>query len=229
LNSSTNDKQAPSIKPRGIQSLVDELDLLLAGLDVMDQGFAVLNQDLRLVACNPRFSEVRGYPPELCVPGTHMSELLQFNAEQGDYGDEDIESRVAERIKVLKTFQPHVVERRLLDGRTLLVRYDPIGQRGMLATLIDITEIKTAEDNIKVLARIPEENPNPVLRFDDQLNLVYANTAGDVLLAAINCEVGDKAPEAWQSWFREVPISSAADEREFNFGKHTYKLLLLRA
>ena len=229
MKSSAKDKQAPSIKPRGIQSLVDELDLLLAGLDVMNQGFAVLNQDLRLVACNPRFSEVRGYPLELCVPGTHMSELLRFNAERGDYGDDEIETHVAERIKALKSFQPHVVERRLSDGRTLLVRYDPIGQRGMLATLIDITEIKKAEDSIKVLARIPEENPNPVLRFNDQLKLVYANTAGGVLLAAIKCKVGDEAPEAWQSWFREVPISSAGDEREFNFGKHTYRLLLLRA
>ncbi len=111
---------------------MDNLDLLLAGLDVMDQGFAVLDSELKLVACNPRFSEVRGYPPELCVPGVCMSELLRFNARAEGCEAKEIEAHVAKRIRELKTFKAHVVERHLADGRTLLVRYDPIQKRGML-------------------------------------------------------------------------------------------------
>ena len=194
----------------------------------MNQGFAILNDELKLVACNPQFSKVRGYPSELCVPGTHMSKLLRFNAERGDYGEHDIEEQVAERIEQLQTFEAHVVERKLADGRTLLVRYDPIQQRGMLATLIDITDIKKAEDRINVLARIPEENPNPVLRFDKTHKLVYANKASNGLLTAIKCSVGDTAPTVWQSWFKEAVDSSLDEEREFDFDQHTYRVLLLR-
>ena len=219
------DTRPSTPEPRGIQALVDDLDLLLAGLDVMNQGFAVLNSELRLVACNPQFPQVRGYPPELCVPGTHMSELLRFNAIKESY--EDVESHLAQRIERLQAFEPHVVERQLADGRTLLVRYDPIQRRGMLATLIDITEIKKAEKRIEVLARIPEENPNPVLRFDRDFNLVYTNKACTDLLAAINCEIGGPAPELWQTWFKQMSGSLAGEEREFDFDMHTYRLLIL--
>jgi len=68
-----------------------------------------------------------------------------------------------------------------------------------------------------------------VLRFDDHSKLVYANTASGELLAAIECKVGDEAPEIWKSWFREIPQTSAGEEREFSFDKHTCRLLLLRA
>ena len=57
---------------RGIQSLIKALNLLLAGLDLMKQGFAVFDEELRLVICNPRFSQVRGYPQELCELGTPL-------------------------------------------------------------------------------------------------------------------------------------------------------------
>ena len=98
----------------------------------------------------------------------------------------------------------------------------------MLATLIDITDIKKAEDRINVLARIPEENPNPVLRFDKTHELVYANKASDDLLSAIKCNLGDAAPTVWQSWFKEAVDSSLDEEREFDFDHHTYRVLLLR-
>ena len=213
-------------EPRGIGALVDELDLLLAGLDVMDEGFAILNSELKLVACNPQFAKVRGYPPELCVPGTHMSELLRFNARTEGLMEEAIEAHVAERIAQLQTFEPHVVERSLSDGRTLLVRYDPIQDRGMLATLIDITEIKEAEKSIEVLARIPEENPNPVLRFDRDFKLVYANKASDDLVKTLRLRIGDIAPESWQSWFGALAEDS--ESLEFESGQRVYQLLILR-
>ena len=214
-------------QPRGIRSLVDELDLLLAGLDVMNQGFAVFNSELMLVACNPQFSQVRAYPPELCIPGMSMTELFRFNAERGDYGVEDVDAHVAARITQIKKFKAHAVEHELGDGRTLLSRYDPIGKRGLLATVIDVTDIKAVEKQIKVLAGIPEENPNPVLRFDSDFNLVYANKSSAELLSLFECKVGAPAPADWQSWFKDLTVSSAGEEKEFETKSHTYKLLAL--
>lgn len=224
----TSSDRSVTLTPRGIRSLVEELDLVLAGLDVMSQGFAVFDSDLRLVTCNLMFQETRGYPSELCLPGTPLEHLLLFLAKRGDYGDANPEATVAQRIEELKKFEPHVVERQLPDGRSLLVRYDPIQTRGLLSTLIDISDIKAAEERISVLAKIPEENPNPVLRFDDGNRLVYANRASNVLLRDMDCDIGDAPPPAWQSLLHDVASQEDAREVEIDHEDHTYRLMLSR-
>ena len=211
---------------RGIQSLIKALNLLLAGLDLMKQGFAVFDEELRLVTCNPKFSQVRGYPQELCEPGTPLEALLRYNAEQGDYGSGDIETGVAERIKRVASFEAHEVERELSDGRRLIVRYDPIPDGGVLSTLIDITDIRQAEARVQTLARIPEENPNPVLRFDTDTTLVYANAAADPLLTGVKCKVGDKAPEQWRDLLNDTLDSGERRSVNCSYDDRTYVLLI---
>ena len=211
---------------RGIQSLIKALNLLLAGLDLMKQGFAVFDEELRLVTCNPKFSQVRGYPQELCEPGTPLEALFRYNAEQGDYGSGDIETGVAERIKRVASFEAHEVERELSDGRRLIVRYDPIPDGGVLSTLIDITYIRQAEARVQTLARIPEENPNPVLRFDTDTTLVYANAAADPLLTGVKCKVGDKAPEQWRDLLNDTLDSGERRSVNCSYDDRTYVLLI---
>ena len=204
---------------------INAADLLLAGLNVMKQGFAVFNSDLKLVACNPQFSKVRGYPSDLCQPGTSIDALFRYNAEQGDYGDDDSDQVVAERVKRVGRFETHEVERELANGQRLIVRYDPIPTGGVLATLVDITEIRQAEDRIRTLARIPEENPNPVLRFDRNFRLLYANAVSAHLQAAVKCEVDDLAPNDWQALLAESLSSGDRKELKVSANGRTYLLI----
>ncbi|MBI4797875.1 MAG: EAL domain-containing protein, partial [Desulfarculus sp.] len=59
---------------------------------------------------------------------------------------------------------------------------------------MDITGRKRAEESIRVLAKFPDENPNPVLRVSAQGVINYANQACQRCLGADNCQVGQAAP-----------------------------------
>ncbi len=61
----------------------------------------------------------------------------------------------------------------------------------------DITERKRAEEEIKNLAKFPEENSNPVYRTSKDGVLLYANPAGRRLILEDQTKIGDKIPEKW--------------------------------
>ena len=65
---------APFNAPLKPVALIDE------GLDALNLGFAIFDQNLKLVASNKSFSELRGFPVELLQPGTDIIELYRFNA-----------------------------------------------------------------------------------------------------------------------------------------------------
>ena len=62
----------------------------------------------------------------------------------------------------------------------------------------DVTQLKQVEKRMRELARIPEENPNPVLRITDQGKLIYANKASTPLIEALQLMVGDRVGTGWR-------------------------------
>lgn len=71
------------------------------------------------------------------------------------------------------------------DGRKLRWHFfsSPLGslsdgRRIRMSAAVDVTDQRLAEQEIRTLSRFPSENPNPVLRFDLQGNLLYANNHG---------------------------------------------------
>ena len=65
-----------------------------------------------------------------------------------------------------------------------------LGRPAVLGTMMDVTERKRAQEEIKSLARFPCENPGPIMRVGRDGTLVYANTASDTVLDYIGCRVG---------------------------------------
>ena len=59
---------------------------------------------------------------------------------------------------------------------------------------LDITERKLAEDKIKVLAKFPEENPNPVMRVFEDGKILYNNKASMVLLDSWGFQTTKRLP-----------------------------------
>ena len=112
--------KAASTKP---SALDEAAPLLRAGLDALSFGFAVFDKDLKLVASNRAFRDLRSYPSALCQPGTEIAELYRFNAERGDYGPGDIEAHVESRLTRARQFRPHELEYALATGRILSIRY----------------------------------------------------------------------------------------------------------
>jgi len=153
--------------------------LVRAGLDALDFGFAIFDQDLELVACNRAFRTLRGYPAALCRPGTPIVEFYRFNAERGDYGPGDIELHAQSRLVRVRARQPHELEHATVTGQVLLVRYAPIDHGGLVLSYADITARKQAESEAMQreveLAVALDNMPGALVYTDAALDIVVCN------------------------------------------------------
>ena len=154
-------------------------ELLRAGLDTLDFGFAIFDRDLRLVTCNKAFRVLRGYPAALCKPGAEIVDLYRFNARRGDYGPGDPELQAQTRLVRVRARQAHELEYALPSGPVLSVRYAPIGHGGLVLTYADITARKQAEQNLarkEAELRVALDNmPGALAYTDSELNIVLCN------------------------------------------------------
>ena len=98
---------------------------LAAGLDEISAGFAVFDENLKLVFCNARYPLIRGYPDRtLPNPALELAELFRYNAARGDYGRR--RRRTCARRNACARVQRGrdvTVDQALGDGRILAARY----------------------------------------------------------------------------------------------------------
>lgn len=119
--------------------------LLQAGLDLIDQGFTVMDSDLKLVAANRGLFKLLGFPPEMARIGTPFAEFIRFNAERGEYGEGDVEELVAERVRLARQFKPHYMERIRPDGTIVAITASPLPGGGVVTIFTDVTKQRTHE------------------------------------------------------------------------------------
>jgi len=94
-------------------------------------------------------------------------------------------------------------------------------------TIYDITEHKEAEDEIKSLARFPEENPNPVMRLSQDGVVLDANKASERLLQDWGCKAGGKAPKYWRDLVNELYTSQSSRSVDVELGDRTFLFTLV--
>ena len=135
--------------------LAENAQLLEATLRSIDQGVAVFDKDLRIIACNQRFFDLHNYPASPPPNGLHLRDMLTYFAKMGYFGDRDPKAEVERRLKMLADpTRPDREERTQSDGTILDVRRTGLPDGGYVATFTDITEQKRAERAL----RISEEN-----------------------------------------------------------------------
>ena len=120
-------------------------EMLQAGLDLLDQGITVFDANLRLVAWNEPFLRLLEFPPELAYVGAPFENFIRHNAERGEYGPGDSETQIAERVAAAANFAPHITERQRPNGRTLLLRGEPLHDKGFVTLYSDVTEQRYIE------------------------------------------------------------------------------------
>jgi class 3 adenylate cyclase/PAS domain-containing protein len=173
-------KRSPPVAVAPLKAPLKPVALIDEGLDALNLGFAIFDQNLKLVANNKSFSELRGYPVELLQPGTDIIELYRFNAERGDYGPGDAEAQAMSRIERVRERMPHELEYELADGRILNIRYSPTVNGGLVLSYDDITERKRAQQEVarkEAQLHVALENmPGALAYTDDELNIVFCNT-----------------------------------------------------
>ncbi len=155
-------------------------DMLQAGLDLLDQGITVFDANLCLVAWNRPFLELLEFPDELAYIGAPFSGFIRYNAERGEYGPGDSAAQIAERVAAARDFAPHVTERQRPNGRVLLLRGEPLANKGFVTLYSDVTEQRyiehlTEHQNIQLDERVRRrtaqlENANANLRRASEEN-----------------------------------------------------------
>lgn len=148
-------------------------DSLQAGLDLIDQGFTLIDENLRLVAWNQAFLNLLGFPPEMGQVGIPFERFMRYNAERGEYGDGDIEGYVRERVEAAKAFKTHDIERTRPNGTVLHIRGVPVPGHGFVTLYSDITQQRRSEKLIREQNALLEsrvaERTRELMSTNDQL------------------------------------------------------------
>ena len=149
---------------------------LRAALDLIDQGFTLVDANLRFVAWNRTFLRLLDFPLEMGYVGAPFESFIRYNAERGEYGAGDPRTQVDERVRAARAFEPHEMERTRPDGTVLLVRGVPVPGHGFVTLYSDITAQKNAErqireHNILLETRVAERTAE-LRRSEAQMRLI---------------------------------------------------------
>ena len=115
-------------------------------LENMHQGVAMYDADYKLLTWNQRFREYLDMPDEFFSRDRSFIDYLRYVGARGEFGDQELESVVAQRIEQLK--HVHSFERTRPDGTVLEVYRAPTPDGGFIAIYTDITERKQAEQEL---------------------------------------------------------------------------------
>jgi len=127
------------------EQLAETNKYMAAVLESMTQGLIAFDENLKLVAWNSHLRDIRGYPEDLCEPGQSFETFMQYDIDQGEFGEGDAGRLFTERVVQARRFEHHAFERTRPDGRILEIKGGPIQGGGFVSTFDDVTERRQAE------------------------------------------------------------------------------------
>src|SRR5262249_19462618 len=122
-----------------------QADRLRTILEDMSLGIAVFAPDLRLVAWNSPYIRLNSYPETLVRADRPLAEILEHNAQRGDYGPGDPQQQVQIRLDPVWQQTVRQTEVRRPDGTWLDMRHSRTSGGWVVRTYSDLTERQQAE------------------------------------------------------------------------------------
>jgi class 3 adenylate cyclase len=159
------------------RDLVEKEAQLHLALDNMPGALVYTDENLNLVACNDRFTEMYQAPKELLEPGRPYPEFLHYLAEHGYYGDGDVEALVAKRVESLRNPSGKTFEDMTPDGRVYRIRRSRVLTGGAVTVMTDITEQKRAEQELLEAKQRTEEANKLVTEKNETLEALSSKLA----------------------------------------------------
>ncbi len=154
---------------RSKQSFEQSNLLLQTALTNMADGLCMFDREQRLVVCNERYGAMYGLAPEQTQPGTTLRSILEARVRTGK-SPRDAEGYIHRRLTEIAEHKPYYVENELTDGHVYAVSHRPMPDGGWVATHIDISEQRRAEQELdetrKFLDSIIENIPVSVVVKD---------------------------------------------------------------
>ncbi|MFX1479881.1 MAG: MASE3 domain-containing protein, partial [Promethearchaeota archaeon] len=96
------------------------------------------------------------------------------------------------------------------------------GKQYLQSTFRDITEQKKAEEKIQNISKFPSENPNPVLRVDNE-HVLYCNTSGK---NTFNVNEGSSLPLILRESVSNALVDKKIKEIEIKLNNRTFTLVV---
>ncbi len=152
---------------------------LHVALDNMPGALVYTDDDLNFIFCNERFKEMYRVPRELLEPGRPYPDFLRCLAENGYYGDGDVDALVARRVESLRNPTGKSFEDRTPDGRCYRILRRRAAAGGTVTVMTDITEQKQAEEDLarkEAQLHVALDNmPGALAYTDANLCFVFCN------------------------------------------------------
>lgn len=198
---------------------------LQAGLDLIDQGFTLIDENLCMVAWNQTFLRLLDFPESMGFVGAPFESFMRYNAERGEYGEGNREQQISDRIKAASAFTAHDMERTRPNGTILRVRGVPVPNHGFVTLYSDVTAQRSAEklirENTTLLESRVAERTTSLKRSEQQMRLIT-----DSIPALVAYVDSDRCyryiNRGYQDWFGLDPAQPhAVSAREF-LGADTY-------
>jgi two-component system, LuxR family, sensor kinase FixL len=177
----------------------------------------------QIVDANPAACDFYGWPREVLIQ-KKISDINTLSQDQ-----------IHQRMKQAKETDGSkifVFQHRTARGenRDVEVHSGPIriAQKEYLFSIIhDITDRKRIEDEIVNVSRFPEENPNPVMRFSVEGQILYANNASGPLLEDWGTKAGALLPPKILEQVRGAYESGQNKEIEVEVKNRVFALLFV--
>ncbi len=201
---------------------------LQAILDTTVDGIVTINEQAIIQSFNKAAERIFGYSAREVI-GKNVK-ILQPSPYR-EHHDEFIADYLRTGIKKIIGIGREVEGLRK-DGGTfplyLAISEAWVGtERFFTGILRDLTEQKAAIEEIRSLARFPEENPYPVLRLSREGFLLYANAPAGCVIETLSCNLGQALPCQWRDAVLETLQSGRSKEIEVQCGMTTYSLTLV--
>lgn len=180
-------------------TLTDDKKRIENYIDVAGTFIMALSKDDEITLINQKGCEILGYSKEELLgkkwfdnfveksfvehARKGMKKFLSSKNEQGGYFEYEVVAKNGKN--------------RAIKWRRTLLRDKNKNIVGTLSSGEDVTEARKREEEIKFLASLPEENPNPVLRVSRAGTIEYRNESALKLLEENKNKIGSQIGDRW--------------------------------
>jgi diguanylate cyclase (GGDEF)-like protein len=132
----------------------DQLDVLRAALDNVEQGIILLDSQFHARFMNAAARKLAGISAEEAARKPHFFQLVNNNRLAGafDVSPADLDAFIARRIALVKTGDPTPTDLRLGDGRIVRAQCALLPDGGRMLTYTDVTDLVRHAEELERLA-----------------------------------------------------------------------------
>ncbi|MEM9500840.1 MAG: PAS-domain containing protein [Pseudomonadota bacterium] len=164
-------------------------ELLQIAIENIDQGVALVDSEMHLVAWNSRYQEMFELPDELVSVGTPIADLIRFNLERSDTAENEIIQQVNRRLEHMRAGSEHRIESEQYNGQIMRIVGSPAPGGGYVTSYTDITADRRAEQALeeKVAERTEQlSDANDALAEATQSKTRFLAAASHDLIQPLN-------------------------------------------